>query len=133
MVGLREWSYALGDLDRLDWALNLACSTEDAVSFARGVCLPTVEKCFAAVVGSPLVNLLLLSRDVQFVKNVDGAYRNANSVCDADVKIYGYCDAVYAVLLTYAILPFDFVPFVFFFFSPLVWIGGIVDYFSLGH
>jgi len=81
-----------GDLDCLDWALDLACSAEDTT-----------------IIGNALVHLLLLSRELHPVEHVHRADSYADAVGDANVKIHSNIGPVDPVLLAYSVLVEDLV------------------------
>src|SRR5215510_5161709 len=97
----------LGDLDRLNRALDLAGSAEDAVLLPCRVSLPCSQGGFAAVVRDTVVHLRLFTLKLHTVENVDWADCDADSVGDADVKVDSYCGSVDSILFAGSLFPFD--------------------------
>jgi hypothetical protein len=132
-VRLGEWAYALGDLDRLNRALDLAGSAEDAVTFTDWVCFPPVKERLATVVRDLLVDLLLLAGNIHLVEDVYGAYGDADAVSDANVKVDRDGNAVHSELFAHALLLSDLMPFVISNLRPFVGESLVVDYPSFRH
>jgi len=99
----------LGDLDRLDWALDLACSAEDTVLFPSRISLPVRQRRLSAIIRNAFVHLLLLSWKLHPVEHVHRADSYADAVGDANVKIHSNIGPVDPVLLAYSVLVEDLV------------------------
>lgn len=118
------------DLDRLYRALDLACTTEDAVLFSCRISLPDCEQGFATVIWSSLVHLLLFTWNVHSIKDVRGTDRDTDTVGDTDVKVGAHHCSMYSILLAFAVLPEYLVSQMFPFDLPLVREAWVVDQLS---
>lgn len=74
LTGLREGSDAFGDLYRLYWALDFACSAEDTVPLPDRVCFPPVQKRLAAIVRGLLIDLILFRGEVHLIEDIGWAH-----------------------------------------------------------
>src|SRR5438876_6424841 len=111
----------LGDLDRLDRALDLACPTEDTVLLPSRISLPVRQRRLPAVISNALVHLLLFTGKFKPVKHVYRADGYADTIGDANVKVHSDIGPVNPVLLTYSVLVEDLVLNMSLLCRPLVW------------
>jgi len=120
----------LGDLDRLDGALDLAGPTEDTVLLPGRIRFPVRQRRLPTIIGNTLVHLLLFTGKFEPVEHVHRADGDADAVGDADVKVHTHIAPMDPVLLAHTVLVEDLVLNMRLFCRPLVWKTSVLDEFS---